>query len=136
MTSGAGTYYVRVKAYSSFSGVTLVGSYDDSTPPGDNDPIDVVAENVSVPNGSWTRYWYDLPAGYENMTVSITGGSGDADLYVRFGSQSTGSEYDCRPYKWGNEESCSFNNPAAGRWHLDLYGYSAASGVTLRLTAE
>jgi len=133
-----GTYYVRLKAYSTFSGVTLVGSYDGggTPPPGGNDPIDVTASNIVVNYGSWARYYYDLPEGYSTLTVSTSGGSGDADLYVRFGAQSTLSQYDCRPYKSGNNETCTFQNPQGGRWYLDLYGYSAASGVTLRLQAN
>ncbi|PWK47824.1 S8 family serine peptidase [Pleionea mediterranea] len=132
-----GTYYVRLKAYSSFSNVTLTGSYDEpNNPPPGNDPIDVSATNVSVTQGSWTRYYYDLPAGYSNLTVSISGGSGDADLYVRHGAQSTLSQYDCRPYRYGNNETCTFSSPQDGRWYLDLYGYNSASGITLRLQAD
>ncbi|WP_196140293.1 S8 family serine peptidase [Aliikangiella sp. G2MR2-5] len=136
-TQTGGTYYVRLKAYSTFSGVTLTGSYDgDTNPPGGNDPIDVTATDVSVSYGQWTRYYYDLPEGYSSLTVSISGGSGDADLYVRHGAQSSLYQYDCRPYKSGNNESCNFTNPQSGRWYLDLYGYSAASGITLRLQAN
>ncbi|WP_444997784.1 M4 family metallopeptidase [Aliikangiella sp. IMCC44359] len=130
-----GTYYVRLKAYSSFSGVSIKASYSGGSDP-TNPPIDESANNVSVAQGQWTRYTYDLPAGYSNMTISISGGSGDADLYVRRGAQSTQSAYDCRPYKNGNNESCTFNNPGAGTWYIDLYGYSAASGVTVNLKAN
>jgi serine protease len=134
-TSTGGFYYVRVKAYSSFSGVTLKGSY---TAPGNGgpDPIDSTINNISIGNGNWARYYLDLDPGYSTLTVSITGGSGDADLYVNFGSQSTTSSYNCRPYKNGNAETCSFNNPQDGRWHIDLRGYTAASGVTLRVKAN
>ena len=66
----------------------------------------------------------------------MSGGSGDADLYVRQGAQSTTSSYDCRPYKNGNSEVCTFNSPAAGTWYFDIRGYSAASGVTLNWTAN
>ena len=34
-------------------------------------------------------------------------GTGDADLYVRFGSQPTKEAYDCRPYENGSNESCN-----------------------------
>lgn len=135
-TQTGGTYYVRVKAYSAFSGVTLTGSYDGGTNPPGNDPINVSQSNISVSAGQWTRYYYDMPAGYSTMTVSISGGSGDADLYVRHGQQSSLSQYDCRPYLNGNNETCNFNNPQNGRWYLDIYGYSSASGITLRLQAQ
>ncbi|WP_444997790.1 M4 family metallopeptidase [Aliikangiella sp. IMCC44359] len=133
-----GTYYVRLKAYSAFSGVSIKASYNGGTDPDPdpNTPIDETVNNVSVAQGQWTRYTQVLPAGYSTMTVSISGGTGDADLYVRKGAQSTQSAYDCRPYKNGNNETCSFNNPGADTWYIDIYGYSAASGVTLNLKAN
>ncbi|MET1257435.1 M20/M25/M40 family metallo-hydrolase, partial [Aliikangiella maris] len=138
-----GRYYVRLKAYSSFSGVTLKGSYTDGStppppppPPPGNDPIDETVNNISVSQGLWKHYTQELAAGYSSLTVEISGGTGDADLYVRHGTQPTSSSYDCRPYKNGNSELCTFNNPASGTWHISLYGYSATSGVTLNLKAN
>jgi len=133
-SSAGGTYYIRVKAYSTFSGLSLTGSYTEggSGPA----PIDSTTSNISVGSSAWSRYTLDLGAGYSNLTVTMSGGTGDADLYVRQGSQSTTSAYDCRPYKNGNNEVCTFNSPASGTWHIDLRGYSAASGVTLRIQAN
>ena len=34
---------------------------------------------------------------------TLAGGSGDADLYVRFGAQPTAQEFDCRPAPSANE---------------------------------
>ena len=130
----AGTYYVMVRAYSAFSGVSLVGSYTEggSGPT----PISQTVSNISVSQGAWKHYTVDLTNGYSNLNVAISGGSGDADLYVRHGAQSTTSSYDCRPYKNGNTESCTFSSPASGTWYIDIRGYSAASGVTLNVTAD
>jgi len=133
-SASGGTYYVRVKAYSAFSGVSLTGSYTEAG--SGPTPIDSTTNNISVGSNAWKRYTVDLGSGYSNLTVSISGGSGDADLYVRRGAQSTTSSYDCRPYKNGNNEECTFNSPASGTWHIDLRGYSAASGVTLRVQAD
>jgi leucyl aminopeptidase len=132
--SGEGTYYVRLKAYSSFSGVTLTGSFVDNTGPG-TPAIDETYNNVSVDKNAWTRYTQDLDGDYSLLLVTISGGSGDADLYLRHGSEPTTSSYDCRPYKWGNEESCTINAPQSGTWHIGLRGYSATSGVTLTIQA-
>ena len=137
--NGEGTYYVRIKAYSSFSGLILVGSYDDETVPEPDPvtpPIDETYSNVSVAQGAWARYSQDLNGDYSSLTVTITGGSGDADLYLRHGSQPTTSNYDCRPYKWGNEEICTINAPQSGTWHIGLRGYSASSGITLTVKAS
>jgi hypothetical protein len=65
----------------------------------------------------------------------MSGGTGDADLYVRQGSQPTTTTYNCRPYLSGNTESCSISNPAAGTWYVSVRGYSAYSGVNLTATA-
>ncbi|WP_404343992.1 M4 family metallopeptidase [Pseudoalteromonas mariniglutinosa] len=130
----AGTYYVMVEAWDQISGVSLTGSFDgDSSGP---TPIDRTESNVSVATGGWTRFTQNLSAGYSSLDVTISGGSGDADLYVNFGSQSTTSSYQCRPYKNGNNETCSIDNPQAGTWHIDVRGYSSASGVTLDITAN
>jgi serine protease len=136
-TQAGGTYYVRVKAYSAFSGLSLTGSYTAPTNGGGDvvNPIDSTVNNVAVSRRAWTRYTLDLPTGYADLAVTISGGSGDADLYVTHGQQSTTSTYDCRPYKNGNNETCNFTDPATGTWYVDIYGYSAASGITLNIQA-
>jgi vibriolysin len=131
--TASGTYYVRLKAYSAFSGVSVTGNYTAAAP--SLEPISVSAANISVAAGAWKRYTYAVPAGYANLTIATSGGTGDADLFVKFGAQATTTSYDCRPYKTGNNESCSFTNPSAGTWNMDLNGYSAASGITLTLQA-
>jgi serine protease len=95
-----------------------------------------IIDNISGSRSSWQRTTVDIPAGTGNLTVSISGGSGDADLYVRFGSQPTTRRYDCRPYLNGNNETCSVNNPSAGTWHIGIRGYTAYSGVTLEVSYE
>ena len=90
------------------------------------------ATGISASKGAWKYYTWNVVAGTSELVVSISGGSGDADLYVRQGSSNpTTSAYDCRPYKSGNNESCSFTNPAAGTWSIGIRAYSAFSGVTL-----
>ncbi len=90
-------------------------------------PVTGIAGAASA-SQSWT---INVPAGASNLTIASSGGTGDADLYVRFGSAPTTSSYDCRPYRSGNAESCSFAAPQAGTYHVMLRGYSAFSGVTL-----
>lgn len=133
--SGGGTYYIRVKAYQSFSGVSLVGNYNDGTDPG-TPPIDETYSNISVAQGGWEYFTQELNGDYSDLTVTITGGSGDADLYVRHSSQPTTSSYDCRPYKYGNEETCTFSAPQSGTWHVGIRGYNSASGITLNISAD
>ncbi|MDP4528412.1 S8 family serine peptidase [Alkalimonas delamerensis] len=86
--------------------------------------------NLSGSAGQWLRGSYDIPSGVSQLTFRITGGTGDADLYIRRGAAPTEQQWDCRPYRNGNEEVCTFNNPQAGTWHVGIRGYTAFSGVT------
>ncbi|MFT5163376.1 MAG: serine protease [Alteromonadaceae bacterium] len=126
-----GTYYVRIKAYSAFGGVSLTGSYSETTPPTPGTGIDSTITNINIARRDWAHYTVEADAAYSSLTFTITGGTGDADLYVRQGAQATTSTYDCRPYKTGNDEVCTINNPAQGTWHIDIRGYSAVTGLTL-----
>ena len=73
----------------------------------------------------------NVPAGATNLKFVIAGGTGDADMYVRFGSAPTTTTYDCRPYLGGNNETCNIATAQAGTYHVMLRGYSAYSGVSL-----
>ena len=87
--------------------------------------------NVSGAAGSQQVWTIAVPAGASNLNISTSGGTGDADLYVRFGSSPTTSTYDCRPYRSGNAETCTFATPQAGTYYVMLNGYSAYSGLSL-----
>ncbi|MEZ5464882.1 MAG: M4 family metallopeptidase [Lysobacteraceae bacterium] len=217
-TPTAGTYYVRVKAYSSFSNVSLVGDYtiaspnqaptanftytsnnlavsfsdassdsdgsiasrswnfgdgssSSSTNPShtyaaagtytvtltvtdDDGATDSKSSNITVSSGGGgggsselqpgvaktglsastgnsLNYTMVVPAGASNLSFTISGGSGDADLYVRRGSAPTDSSYDCRPYKNGNAETCTFATPTAGTYYVRIKAYSTFSNVSL-----
>ncbi|MCF2857152.1 pre-peptidase C-terminal domain-containing protein [Pseudoalteromonas sp. SMS1] len=122
-----GTYYVMLNGYAAYSGVSLVGSYSATTNPGNRQEW----TGLSASKSNWTHNTFDVPAGTAKLTVTISGGSGDADLYVRFGSQPTTSSYECRPYENGNSETCTITNPNAGTWHLGVRAYETYSGVKL-----
>ncbi|HEX4954240.1 MAG TPA: pre-peptidase C-terminal domain-containing protein [Thermoanaerobaculia bacterium] len=91
----------------------------------------VPVTGISGASGSQQFWTMSVPAGASNLQFQTSGGTGDADLYVRFGSAPTLTTYDCRPYTGGNAETCTFATPSAGTWHVMLNGYSAYSGVTL-----
>lgn len=126
----AGTYHVMLNAYEAFSGASLTGNITSSTTGGTNGGGGSV-DNVSASRGAWSRYTIDVPAGMSTFTVTLSGGTGDADLYIRNGSQPSTSSYDCRSWNDGNTETCTINNPGAGTWHIGAYGYRAYSGVTV-----
>ncbi|MDX6080136.1 S8 family peptidase [Xanthomonas campestris pv. incanae] len=86
---------------------------------------------LGAATGAELNYTITVPAGSGTLTVSTSGGSGDADLYVRAGSAPTDSAYTCRPYRSGNAETCTITAPS-GTYYVRLKAYSTFSGVTLR----
>ena len=75
-------------------------------------------------------------AGKTSAVFTISGGTGDADLYVRIGSAPTSSTYSCRPYLTGNNETCTFNSPTAGTYYVNVRAYQSYSGVSLKGTVS
>ena len=70
------------------------------------------------------------------LTVTMTG-TGDPDLYVRWGSAPTTSKFNCRPYLDGPNEQCSLTVPSnASKAYVAVRGYTAATySVTTTYTA-
>ena len=91
----------------------------------------VPVTGLGAATGAELNYTVAVPAGSTQLRVAISGGSGDADLYVRQGSAPTDTTYTCRPYLSGNSETCTINSPAAGTWYVRVKAYSTFSGVTL-----
>ena len=101
-------------------------------PPGDGVLSDgVPVAGLSGASRSTRDRTLQVPAGASNLSFAMSGGTGDADLYVRFGSQPTTSSYDCRPYLSGNNETCTMPAATAGTWHVMVRGYTSYSGVSL-----
>ncbi|RKH62757.1 peptidase M4 [Corallococcus llansteffanensis] len=76
-------------------------------------------------------YTLDVPAN-KQVVFTLSGGTGDADLYVRFGEVPIPT-YDCRPYLSGNAETCTLPARAtAGKYYVIVHGFAAYAGVTLQ----
>ena len=124
----SGTYFVMVKAYSTFSGLTLSGDYEEGPKPPEGVLENDVPIMIEAPKGDKDYYTFELPKG-KTGSISTSGGIGDLDLYVKLGSKPTESDYDCRPFPIGNDESCSITQ--AGTYHVMIHAFDAYSGVTL-----
>lgn len=100
------------------------------------EPVSGELSNLSGSRNSWNRYTWNVPQGVTTLRVEISGGRGDADLYMKFGAQPETNNFDCRPYNSGNNEVCTFEAPSDGTWHIGIRGYSRYSGVTMRYSYE
>lgn len=91
----------------------------------------VAVTGLSGASGAELDFFMDVPSGASNLSFDMSGGSGDADLYVKFGSPPSTNDWDCRPYKVGNNESCDFPSPQTGTYYVMVHGYNSFSGVDL-----
>ena len=81
-------------------------------------------------------YWtLDVVAGAKPLTVATELGTGNADLYVRFGVPPTLSFNDAVSAGSANQESVTIAVPRVGRYYIGLYARAPYSGVSLRVSA-
>jgi Zn-dependent metalloprotease/PKD repeat protein len=91
----------------------------------------VAATGVGAATGSYAKFKMDVPAGATNLKFVMSGGTGDGDMYVKFGSAPTDTSYDCRPYLSGNAETCTIATAQAGTYYINIKAYSTFSGASL-----
>ncbi len=83
-------------------------------------------DSDSLTKGAWSPiYSIDVSEG-QSLRVKMSG-SGDGDLYVRWGNAPTANAYDCRPYIDGSSELCELQVPAGVQSaKFAVYGYTSA----------
>jgi vibriolysin len=91
--------------------------------------------NLSGARSSNTNYSHVTPSGATAMRFALSGGTGDADLYVKYGSAPTTSSYDCRSAGATNDETCTINGAKQGTYYVLIRGYTAFSGATYKVSS-
>ncbi len=134
----AGDLFILVHAYETFFNATLQATH--IGPGGGSGGTTtwlangVATGTMSGGDGSARLFAIQIPNGATRVTFAMWGGSGDADLYIRWGAPPTLTQYDERPYLEGNDESLVILQPAAGTAYILVHGFDAYSGVRLRVT--
>jgi len=132
----AGIYYIKVVGQSAFANVTVQARHNLPSEGGGEGSLrnGVPVTGLAGAAGTQQFWTIQVPAGTASLRVAMTGGTGDADLYLRYGAQPTTTVYDCRPFLSGNNETCTVANPQAGTYHVLVNAYSTFSGATLTAT--
>lgn len=134
------TAQAAAELYGSAAAASVQQAWDAVGVPGgtDNAPVDatpltngVTVTGLGGAKDSAQYFKLQVPTGASQLRFTVSGGTGDVDLYVRYGDKPTTGTFDCRPYKGGNAEECSFSAPRAGTWFVMLSGYRKYSGVSL-----
>ncbi|KGJ93772.1 pre-peptidase C-terminal domain-containing protein [Colwellia psychrerythraea] len=143
-----GRYFISVEAYKAFENVTLVanlipqmGCVDDCCTEnccqddcGPSDEVTLLDESGLSSDNLLVREVI-VPA-RKTLTVTSSGGTGDADLFVKFGSQPVLWDKDCGSSSSSNIESCSITNTQAGTYYIVLDSYEAFTGIQLKASYQ
>jgi Leucine-rich repeat (LRR) protein len=77
--------------------------------------------------------WTVQTAAGRPLTVSTSGGTGDVDLYVRFGAPPTLVQSDASSVHPGNAEAVTISAPKAGTYYIGLSARTPYTKVTLKV---
>ncbi len=91
----------------------------------------VTVTNIEVAANGVIKYQLLVPNGASNLLFALYGGTGDSDIYVKYGAEPTSTSYDCRPFTSSNNETCFFPAPQGGVWYVQVKGYRASAGMSL-----
>ena len=87
----------------------------------------VVANNMPTS----TSKSINAASGISDLKFVLSGGTGNADLYVRYGAKPTLSTYDCLSQGAVSDEICEIPNPQSGKYYVMVQGESLFYGVSL-----
>jgi PKD repeat protein len=91
----------------------------------------VPVTGLSAATGVDKLFTLAVPAGATNLKFVTSGGSGDADLYVKFGSAPTTSVNDCKSEGSTTAETCNIATAQAGTYYVLVHAWASYSGVSL-----
>ncbi|SDX05522.1 S8 family serine peptidase [Lysobacter enzymogenes] len=91
----------------------------------------ITVTNIEVGANGILRYQLLVPNGASNLLFAMYSGTGDSDIYVKYGAEPTSTSYDCRPFTSSNNETCFFPTPKGGVWYVQIKGYRASAGISL-----
>lgn len=129
----AGTWYISMVGFTSYSGVELVASLGTGTGAIALQNAVTVADIAGALNSA-RLYSIDVPEGATQLGVELSGPNGDADLYVRRSAPPTLVSYSCASADVNSNELCTVAVTDAGRWYILVDGYAAYTGLSLTAT--
>nr|WP_244305262.1 M9 family metallopeptidase [Kitasatospora cheerisanensis] len=84
---------------------------------------------ATVQNYQYFYLW--VPAGTTSLTITATGGTGNADLYYNGSNWATTGSYNAKSTNSGNSETLTISNPPAGYNYISLYAQQGFDGASV-----
>ncbi|MFJ3217430.1 M9 family metallopeptidase [Kitasatospora sp. NPDC086801] len=91
-------------------------------------------DGVAATTGNYSYNFLNLPAGVKQLTITTSGGTGNADLYYNGGAWATTGSNLAKSTNSGNGETLTITNPPSGWVYFSLYGQQGFGGVTVTTT--
>ena len=136
-TPTAGTYHLLARADAAVSGASIVASYQTgTTPPSGTLLVSGTAQSVALATNASKLYYITIPAGKTSLKFTLTGGTGDGDLYSRMTTAPTTTSFTKKSDGSTNTETITFSAPAAGTYYLLVNAYAAVNGASVRAVVQ
>ncbi|WP_431782522.1 collagenase [Streptomyces chumphonensis] len=87
--------------------------------------------NLTATAGDYSYLYIYLPAGTQQLKITSSGGTGNADLYYSDSAWATTTTYTSRSTGAGNDETLTVTAPGPGWHYISLAAEEAFSGVTV-----
>lgn len=87
--------------------------------------------NLSAPTGDYAYHYLYVPAGTKTLKITVSGGTGDADLYYSNANWATTGAHTNRATGAGNSHTLTISNPPSGANYISLHARAAFSGATV-----
>jgi serine protease len=96
------------------------------TPPGSSGAPHIQTRTGSLTAGASQQFGPFAVTAGTTLIATMTG-SGDPDLYVRWGAPPTTTAYNCRPYLTGPDEQCAVSSATENQAYVMVRAYAAAT---------
>ena len=83
----------------------------------------------------YSSYFYTKVQNSDTLKIISYNGTGNADLYVKYGDRPTLSDYDYKSSSSTNNELIFIEKPDSGKWYIMLYATKTYSGVNLSVNS-
>ncbi|MFF4578819.1 collagenase [Streptomyces sp. NPDC001389] len=93
-------------------------------------------DGLAASAGNYSYHFVYLPAGVKRLTITSSGGTGNADLYYGGGSWATTASYRAKSANAGNGETLTVDNPPSGWVYFSLAAAQDFSGVSVSTHTE
>ncbi len=127
----AGQYLIGVYGFTDFTDANLRVTYNP-----DVIENNTLTEGISLRKSKSLDLKLEVPHDTTNLRINLTGGIGDADLYVTGVPAAGGTPYDCQSYELNNEEECSLQTVPAGTYHITITSFVDVQDMALAVAYD